>query len=71
MDGRSSLALETLVEADALPERYREILVLRDQKGLPWDEVAKRLARPSADAARMMHAKAKVALRKEMKQRGY
>ena len=64
--------VEVLLESlDALPDRYREIIVLRDQKGLAWEEVAECLGRPSADAARMMHAKAKIALRKEMKQRGY
>ena len=64
--------IEVLLDSlEALPERYRDALVLRDQQGLGWEEIAARLARPSADAARMMHAKAKVELLKEMKRRGY
>jgi RNA polymerase sigma-70 factor (ECF subfamily) len=64
--------IEVLLESlDELPSHYREVLVLRDQKGLPWSEIAELLSRSSADAARMMHAKARIELRKEMKRRGY
>ena len=64
--------IEVLLDSlEALPERYREILMLRDQQGLGWDEIAARLERPSPDAARMMHVKAKMELMKEMKRRGY
>lgn len=64
--------IEVLLESlDELPPHYREVLVLRDQKGLPWSEIAGLLSRSSADAARMMHAKARIELRKEMKRRGY
>ena len=64
--------IEVLLDSlEVLPERYREILMLRDQQGLAWDEIARRLERPSPDAARMMHAKARIELLKEMKRRGY
>ncbi len=64
--------VEVLLDClEVLPEHYREVLVLRDQQGLAWSEVAERLQRPSADAARMLHAKAKIELRKEMKRRGF
>jgi RNA polymerase sigma-70 factor (ECF subfamily) len=64
--------IEVLLDSlEALPQRYRDVLVLRDQEGLLWDEIAERLERPSADAARMMHAKAKIELLKEMKRRGF
>ena len=64
--------VEILLDSlEVLSPHYREVLVLRDQQGLPWSEVAERLARPSADAARMLLATAKLARRKEMKRRGY
>jgi RNA polymerase sigma-70 factor (ECF subfamily) len=64
--------IEVLLDSlEALPLRYREVVILRDQQGLAWDEIAARLERPSPDAARMLHAKAKIELLKEMKRRGY
>jgi DNA-directed RNA polymerase specialized sigma24 family protein len=45
-----------------LPEQDRELIVLRDYVGMTWDEVARRLGRPSADAARMAHGKVLVEL---------
>src|SRR5262245_55062760 len=49
---------EALEEAlAALPEQDRELIVLRDYVGMTWEEVARRLGRPSADAARMAHGK--------------
>jgi len=49
---------EALEEAlAALPEQDRELIVLRDYVGMTWEEVAQRLGRPSAAAARMAHGK--------------
>jgi len=45
-----------------LPEAYRELILLRDYAGASWEAVAEHAGRPSADAARMMHAKALVEL---------
>lgn len=47
-----------------LPEQYREIIILRDFLGLGWEDVAREHGRPSADAARMMHAKALLELQR-------
>ena len=64
--------IEVLLDSlETLSDTHREVLVLRDQKGLAWADIAERLDRPSPDAARMMHAKARIELRKEMKRRGY
>ena len=41
-----------------LPEDYREAILLRDFAGAPWEEVAQALDKPSAGAARMLHARA-------------
>jgi RNA polymerase sigma-70 factor (ECF subfamily) len=53
--GEEAEALEQALAA--LPEQDRELIVLRDYIGMTWEEVAKRLGRPSADAARMAHGK--------------
>lgn len=47
-----------------LPEAYRELIILRDYAGLSWDDIATETGRPSAAAARMMHAKALIELGK-------
>ena len=52
-----------------LPEKYREIIVLRDYAEYSWEDVAKEHGRPSVDAARMMHAKAMVELDRRMRER--
>ena len=52
-----------------LPEKYREIIVLRDYIEYGWEEVAREHGRPSIDAARMMHAKAMVELDRRMRGR--
>jgi RNA polymerase sigma-70 factor (ECF subfamily) len=49
----------------ALPEDYREILVLRHIEGLPFEEVAKRMDR-SAGAVRMLWLRALKKLRETM-----
>jgi len=56
---------ETRVLEDCLaqlPELYRELVLLRDYAGHSWEDVAKLTGRPSAAAARMMHAQARVEL---------
>ncbi len=52
-----------------LPEKYREIIVLRDYIEYDWKDVAKEHGRPSEDAARMMHAKAMVELDRRMREK--
>jgi RNA polymerase sigma-70 factor (ECF subfamily) len=57
---------QRLVEAalDRLQEPYREAIILRDYAGLEFEELAQKLARPSADAARKLHTKARLMLTK-------
>lgn len=43
---------------EALPERYRECIVLRNYVGMSFREIAEETGRPTEGAARMMHAKA-------------
>jgi RNA polymerase sigma-70 factor (ECF subfamily) len=52
-----------------LPPQYREIIVLRDYVGYGWEAIAKVHGRPSVDAARMMHAKARLELDKQVRGR--
>jgi RNA polymerase sigma-70 factor (ECF subfamily) len=52
-----------------LPEDYRELIIWRDYTGASWDVVAEETGRPSADAARMMHAKAMLALGRLVRRR--
>jgi len=57
---------DRLAEALAqLEARHRDVLVAR-QAGASWDEVAERLGMPSGGAARMLHARARVALMKRV-----
>jgi RNA polymerase sigma-70 factor (ECF subfamily) len=49
---------------DQLPEQYRELIIAWDIEGMPWEEIATTYGRPSASAARNMHAKAKAELSK-------
>lgn len=46
----------------ALPAAQREIIALRDQSGLAFAAIAKRLGLPGADAARMRYARALLAV---------
>jgi len=50
-----------------LPEAYRELIILRNYAGSSWESVAEQTGRPSAAAARMMHAKAIVELGKAVR----
>src|SRR5262245_56795480 len=47
-----------------LPEEYRELILLRNYAGASWETVAEETGRPSAAAARMMHARAIIELGK-------
>lgn len=47
-----------------LEEPYRQAIILRDYAGLEFEELARRLDRPSADAARKLHTKARFLLTK-------
>jgi RNA polymerase sigma-70 factor (ECF subfamily) len=50
-----------------LAEDYRELIILRDYEGMGWSDIAEMTGRPSADAARMMHAKAMIELTVKVK----
>ncbi len=50
-----------------LPEEYRELVILRNYAGATWETVAAETGRPSAAAARMMHARAIIELGKLVK----
>lgn len=54
----------------ALPERSRELVLLRDYAGSTWESIAQELDFSSPDAARMMHARALVKLGSELRARG-
>lgn len=49
---------------DRLDPQYKELVILRDYAGLPWEDIAAETGRPSGAAARMMHAKALIELGK-------
>lgn len=53
-----------------LPTEYRELILMRDYAGGSWERVATETGRPSAEAARMMHARALVELAKLVRARG-
>ena len=53
-----------------LPETYRELIILRDYAGAPWETIAEETDRPSAAAARMMHATALIELGRLVRERG-
>jgi RNA polymerase sigma-70 factor (subfamily 1) len=51
----------------ALAEEYRELIIHRDYLKEDWDRVALETGRPSAAAARMMHARAMLELSKGLR----
>ncbi len=55
---------------DELAEEYRELIVLRNYAGASWEAVAEETGRPSAAAARMMHARAMIELGKLVRAAG-
>jgi RNA polymerase sigma-70 factor (ECF subfamily) len=72
VDGLAHAEQGEVVEAciRALPEELRELIVLRNYAGASWESVAHETGRPSADAARMLHARALVELGKLVRSRG-
>jgi DNA-directed RNA polymerase specialized sigma24 family protein len=54
----------------ALPEEYRELIILSDYTGASWEAVAETTGRPSAAAARMMHVRARIELGKLLREAG-
>lgn len=73
-DGRVPRPLDSVADAEEqarvesclerLPEEYRELILLRNYADASWESVAEETGRPSAAAARMMHARALVELGK-------
>jgi RNA polymerase sigma-70 factor (ECF subfamily) len=53
----------------ALPDRQREVVLLRDYAGSSWEVVAEELGFVSPDAARMLHARALTRLGAELRSR--
>jgi RNA polymerase sigma-70 factor (ECF subfamily) len=49
-----------------LTESHREVIVRRTYLGASWEEVARQLGCPSADAARQLHRRATVALARQL-----
>lgn len=62
---------QTLLESSlkALDERSRRLVVLRDYEERSWEEIALAVGAPSANAARMMHARVLIQLKQEMDRR--
>jgi RNA polymerase sigma-70 factor (ECF subfamily) len=55
---------EILDEAvGALPDNYREVIVLRDYQGVDWPEIARVLSTPSLHAAQQLHQRAWIKVR--------
>ena len=79
-DGRDTRPLDVLAGREEqkivekcledLPEEYRELILLRNYAGASWESVAEETGRPSAAAARMMHARALVELGKLVRAAG-
>lgn len=67
-DGEQNALLEACVAE--LTEEYRELVILRHWMGASWETTAEITGRPTADAARMMHARAMIELGKLMRARG-
>lgn len=53
-----------------LPERWRESILLRDYAGSSWEEIARDMQLSSADAARMVHVRARSKLGMLLRARG-
>jgi RNA polymerase sigma-70 factor (ECF subfamily) len=63
--------LERVVDTavSELPEDWREVLVLRTYAGGSWEEVAAALGKPSAEAARLLHRRARLRLARMLRER--
>ena len=55
---------------EELSDEYRELLILRNYVGASWEHIAEAIGSPSADAARMMHARGMIELGKQLRERG-
>jgi RNA polymerase sigma-70 factor (ECF subfamily) len=55
---------------DRLPGEYRELIIQRHYEGASWEAIAESTERPSAAAARMMHARALIELGKILREFG-
>lgn len=55
---------------ERLDEEYRELILLREYMGASWEAVAEETGRPSAAAARMKHAQARIELGKLLRAAG-
>lgn len=66
IDGLAAREQVAIVEGclAELPADYRELILLRNYAGASWELVAEETGRPSAAAARMMHARAMIELGK-------
>lgn len=65
---QSSALIEAL---EALEPEHRELIILRNYVGASWETIAEETQRPSAAAARMMHARALLELGKILRARGF
>ena len=80
LEASTHAPLENLSEAEQttivenciheLPDDVRELIILRDYAGASWETVAHDTGRPSAAAARMMHARALIELGKRVRRKG-
>jgi RNA polymerase sigma-70 factor (ECF subfamily) len=63
---------QALVESclERLEPEYKELIILRHYVGASWETVAEETGRPSAAAARMMHARAVIELGKLLREAG-
>lgn len=66
-DEEKRIVEECLAELD---EEYRELILLREYMGASWEAVAEETGRPSAAAARMKHAVARIELGKLLRAAG-
>lgn len=71
----SRLALDEERDAVAdcvasLPEKYRVVIAMRDYVGASWEEVARETGHATANAARMTHHRARLALGRLLRERG-
>jgi len=63
-------AIELLEEGIAeLKEEYREVILQREYCGASWETIAHQMQSPSANASRMLHARAMVELGKRVRRR--
>ena len=59
----ASSGLETAAVSQ-LPDHYREVVFLRDYAKADWEEIRKTLDKPSVPAAKQLHQRAWIEIRK-------